>query len=98
MTSPHRAALGSAAVALALAVAGCSSSPGQTGPDDALSRAAADVFVDPVVLPGARPTPPASHPTPITVSAIGDPLVVLGSDGKQHIDYDLLVTTSSPRR
>lgn len=92
MTSSHRAGLAAAGLALALVAAGCSSSAVTAGADDALSGAAADVVVDPAVLPGARPTAPASHPTPITVSAIGDPLVVLGSDGLQHIDYDLLVS------
>ena len=92
MTSPHRAVLTAAALTLALAVAGCSSSTVLAGSDDTLSRSAADVSVDQALYPGARPAAPASHPTPMTVSAIGAPLVVAGSDGRQHVDYDLLVT------
>ena len=110
LTSPHRAVLTATGLALALAVAGCSSSTvtagtdstgstsstgstGSTGStDQALSRAASDITVDQAVLAGARPVTTPSHPTPITVSAIGTPLVVAGSDGRQHVDYDLLVT------
>lgn len=41
-------------------------------------------------------TPPASQSTAIAVLAINKPLRVLGSDGKEHLEYDLVFTNVFP--
>ena len=48
----------------------------------------------PVAAQEATPAPPPTNGqlTAIVVSAIGGPIGVLGSDGLQHIEYDLLIT------
>jgi hypothetical protein len=57
----------------------------------------ATVAIVPVAAQEATPAViPAEHQlTPIVVSAIGGPITVLGSDGNEHIEYDLLVTNAS---
>lgn len=40
----------------------------------------------------SAPSAAAAFFSPLTVRSIGDPLVVPASDGKQHINYDLIVT------
>lgn len=42
----------------------------------------------------AEPTPPAPQTTAIFVSAINEPMHVMGSDGMEHIEYDLIITNA----
>ena len=47
--------------------------------------------------PGAgasQPAPPAAQPTALLVSATNAPLRVPGSDGMEHLEYDLLITNA----
>jgi murein DD-endopeptidase MepM/ murein hydrolase activator NlpD len=49
------------------------------------------------VIAGASlgaPQPAASNTTAVQVSAVGPPQRVHGSDGREHIDYDLVITNS----
>ncbi len=39
-----------------------------------------------------QPIPPAAQPTALLVSATNAPLRVLGSDGQEHLEYDLIIT------
>ncbi len=39
-----------------------------------------------------QPSPPAAQPTALLVSATNAPLRVLGSDGMEHLEYDLIIT------
>ena len=39
-----------------------------------------------------QPSPPAAQPTPLLVTATNAPLRVLGSDGMEHLAYDLIIT------
>ena len=87
---PYTAAAGAVAVVL-IAVAGCTvppPSPRPTGqPTTSTPATAASTASG---TPNAVPTPGST--SPITASSIGEPLVVPGSDGMQHIEYDLLIT------
>ena len=40
----------------------------------------------------AQLAPPAAQPTPLLVTATNAPLRVLGSDGMEHLEYDLVIT------
>src|SRR3954470_15353949 len=53
------------------------------------------VFVAPAVTGArsARPAEAASRVTALSVTATGPVLAVRGSDGKTHLDYDLLLTS-----
>ncbi len=39
-----------------------------------------------------QPSPPAAQPTALLVTATNAPLRVLGSDGMEHLEYDLIIT------
>ncbi|GAA1838867.1 M23 family metallopeptidase [Pseudonocardia ailaonensis] len=46
----------------------------------------------PAVTPASPPAVAPQGLTPLTLAPIGDPLVVPGSDGRTHVEYDVLVT------
>jgi hypothetical protein len=80
--------------ATALLLAGCTAgTPEPAAPSS--SAPSASSSAEPTTAPSTGPsTPPAAATalTPVTLAPIGNPLVVPGSDGLQHIDYDVLVT------
>jgi hypothetical protein len=39
-----------------------------------------------------QPSPPAAQPTPLLVTATNPPLRVLGSDGTEHLENDIIMT------
>src|SRR5436190_22794022 len=41
-----------------------------------------------------QPAPPAAQPTALLVSATNAPLRVLGSDGLEHLEYDLIISNA----
>ena len=77
-----------------LLLAGCTAgTPEPAAPSS--SAPSASSSAEPTTAPSTGPsTPPAAATalTPVTLAPIGNPLVVPGSDGLQHIDYDILVT------
>lgn len=77
-----------AAGVVCLLFAGCAS----TGTQAAIGSASVSV---PAAVDASWGRGPATQSvSPITMTSIGDPLVVAGSDGFQHIDYDLLITNA----
>lgn len=97
MISSRKAAAGAAAFAAAVLVTGCAVQtyqPTSLNAHQSASLNAVDAAAAANTTP-ARKAPPSTV-TPITMSAIGDPLVVDGSDDFQHINYDLLVTNAFP--
>ena len=75
-----RAAIVGASLVLIVGVTGCTATTAGSPSGEPSSSASASAASD------------DSSVSPITVSAIGEPLVVQGSDGMQHVDYDVLVT------
>lgn len=76
------AAIGSAVL---LAVVGCSSDPSSTGQSStASSSAAASNSADTDVI------------TPVTATAVDDPIPVVGSDGATHLAFELVLTNVTP--
>ncbi|AZG45378.1 M23 family metallopeptidase [Gordonia insulae] len=76
------ATLGCVAV---LTVAGCSSDTSSSGSSTAASSSV------------AGPTPAVADViTPVTATAIDDPMAVVGSDGKTHLAYELLLINVTP--
>uniref|UniRef100_UPI003D9280C4 M23 family metallopeptidase n=1 Tax=Gordonia sp. B7-2 TaxID=3420932 RepID=UPI003D9280C4 len=64
--------------AVLLTIAGCSSESSESTPSSVTGSTTADTAAD--VL------------TPVTANAIDDPIPVVGSDGKTHLAYELLLT------
>jgi hypothetical protein len=78
-----------AAGVVSFLLTGCASNSGPTEP---LSNASGAPFL--AVDGRSGPSTAARLLTPISMAPIGDPLVVLGSDGVRHIDFDLLITNA----
>ena len=83
MNRARIAAWAAAAVATTTVLTSCSSTVQVSSSSPPTGTAAATT---------AAPSDGPSAVTPLTVVPIGDPLHVPGSDGKQHIDYDLLIS------
>jgi hypothetical protein len=94
MRTTWKAPVGVCGATALLLLAGCTAgTPEPTAPSS--SAPSASSSAEPTTAPSTGPsTPPAaaSALTPVALAPIGNPLVVPGSDGLQHIDYDVLVT------
>lgn len=92
----HRSRVVGMVLAGVLAVAGCSSTPtSSASPGTSAAPGAVDPGAGVPGTAGAEPT--TDEMTPLLVSALSEPIPVLGTDGRYHVAYELQVLNYSPR-